>query len=53
MDAEFRQQPAADDGAYDTDDEVADEPKPASARDLASQPSGNEANDQDYQETFV
>ena len=53
MDAESRQQPTADDGAYDSDNEVADEPKPASARDPAGQPSGNEANDQNYQETFV
>ena len=31
MDAELRQQPAADDSAYDSDNEVADKPEPAPA----------------------
>ena len=42
MDAELRQKPATDEGAYDSNDEVADDPEPGAAHDLAGQPSGDE-----------
>ena len=43
MDAELRQQPTTDEGAYDSNDEIADDPKSGALYDLAGQPSGNEA----------
>src|SRR5437016_1186682 len=53
VDAELRQQPVADEGAYDSDDEVADDPIPRAAHDLAGQPSCNDADQQDDEETFT
>ena len=46
MDIELRKQPAADEGAGNSNDEIADEPKPRASRDLTGQPSGNEADRQ-------
>jgi hypothetical protein len=43
MDAELRKQPTTDEGAYNSNDEIADDPKPGALHDLAGQPSGNEA----------
>jgi len=43
MDAELRQQPTTNEGAYKSNDEIADDPKPGALHDLAGQPSGNEA----------
>jgi hypothetical protein len=43
MDAELRKQPTTDEGAYDSDEEIADDPKPGALHDLAGQPSGDEA----------
>src|ERR1700730_2792050 len=53
VDAELRQQPVADEGPYDSDDEVADDPIPGTAHDMAGQPSGNDADQQDDEETFT
>src|SRR5205807_6875592 len=53
MDAELRKQPAPDEGAYDSNDEIADDPKPGALHDLAAQPSRNEADHQYDQETFT
>ena len=44
MDAELRQQPAADEGTHNADDEVADDPRSGTLHDLTRQPSSNEAN---------
>jgi hypothetical protein len=43
MDAELRKQPTTDERAYNSNDEIADDPKPGALHDLAGQPSGNEA----------
>jgi hypothetical protein len=53
MDAELRKQPAPDEGAHDSNEEIAEEPKPGALHDLAGQPSGNEADQQDDEETFA
>src|SRR5713226_122638 len=42
VDAELRQQPPADEGSYDADNEVTDEPEPGALHDLAGEPSGNQ-----------
>jgi hypothetical protein len=47
LDAQSGQQPPADEGAYDADDEVVDEPVSGASDDLASQPSCNEAGGKD------
>ena len=47
MDAESGQQPPADEGSYDADDVVIDDPVSGALDDLASQPSRNEA-DREY-----
>ena len=39
----LRQQPTTNEGAYNSNDEIADDPKPGALHDLAGQPSGNEA----------
>ncbi len=41
MDVEEAQEPAADEGPHDTDDEVADETKAVTLDDLASEPPSN------------
>ena len=53
VDAELRKQPAPDRGAYDADNEVADEPKPGALHDLAGELSCNEADHQYDEETFT
>ncbi len=53
MDVELRKQPIADEGAYDPNDEVADESKAGALYDLAGQLSGNEADNEYDQETFT
>ena len=46
MDAELRKQPATDERANNSNDEIADDPKSGALHDLAGQPSGNEAEPQ-------
>jgi hypothetical protein len=53
VDTELRKQPTPDEGAYDPNDEVTHNPKPGALNNLASKPSGNEANYQYDQETFT
>ena len=53
MDAELRKQPAADEGADDSNEEIADDPEPGALHDLAGQPARNEADHQYDQETFT
>ena len=53
MDAELRKQPTTDEGAYDPNDEIADDPEPGALHDLAGQSSGNQADHQDDEETFT
>src|SRR6185369_8149182 len=53
MDTELRQQPAPDEGADDSDDEVADNAEPGALYDLTGKPSGNEADQQDDEEAFA
>jgi hypothetical protein len=43
MDAELRKQPTTDERAYNSNDEIADDPKSGALHDLAGQPSGTEA----------
>ena len=43
VDVELGQQPPTDEGAYDADDEVVDDPVSGASDNLARQPSGNEA----------
>jgi hypothetical protein len=52
MDAELRHQPPADEGSDDSDDKVTYDPKSGATYDLASQPSRNEADHQDDQQTL-
>ena len=52
-DAELRQQPVADEGADNADDEIADEAEAGPAHDFAGEPAGDEADQQDDQKTFV
>ena len=53
IDAELRKQPAADEGADDADDEVADETEACALDDLSGQPSGNNADYQNNCESFT
>jgi hypothetical protein len=53
VDAELRQQPPADEGAYDSDDKVADDPIPGASHDLARQPSSDKADHDDDEKTFI
>jgi hypothetical protein len=53
MDAELRHQPPADEGPYDSDDEVTDDPKPGPSNDLAGQPSCDEADHQYDKQTLI
>ena len=53
MDAELRQQPTPNESAYDSNEEIAKEPKSGALHDLASQPSSDEADHQYDQETFI
>jgi len=53
MNPELRQQPAPDEGADDSDDEIADDPETGALHDLTSKPPGNEADQQDDEKTFA
>ena len=53
MGAELRQQPTTNEGAYDSNDEIADDPKSGALHYLAGQPSGGEADTYYDQETFI
>jgi hypothetical protein len=53
MDTEPRQQPVADEGTYDPDQEVANNSEPRSPNDFASQPARNDADEQYDQQVFV
>jgi hypothetical protein len=53
VDAELGQQPLADEGADDSDDEVTDDPKAGALHDLARQPSGHDTDYQYDKETFA
>jgi len=46
MEAELRKEPAANEGACDSYEEVADNPEAGALHDFARQPSGNEADHQ-------
>src|SRR5579863_2783963 len=52
-DAEFRKQEAREQRAGDTDDDVADDAKAGAAHDLAGQPAGDQADEQNDNQTFV
>ena len=49
----MRNEPTANEGACNSHEEVAENPEPGALHDLASQPSGNEADQQYDQETFT
>jgi hypothetical protein len=53
VEAELREEPTADEGTCDSDEEVADNPEPGALHDLARQPSGYETDHQYDQETFT
>src|SRR5580658_9883724 len=53
MDVELRQQPVADEGADDSDDNVANQPKTGPAHDVTGQPSRDKTDDEDDEEAFV
>ena len=53
MEAELRKEPTANEGTCNSYEEVADDPEPGALHNLASQPSGNEADHQYDQETFT
>src|ERR1051326_7845496 len=53
VDAEPRQQPGADERSDDSDDEVAGNSEPGAAHDLSSQPSGDEADQEDDDKTLA
>jgi hypothetical protein len=42
MDTELRKQPTTDESAHDSNEEIADNPKPGALHDLAGQPSRND-----------
>ena len=43
MDAQMRKKPSPNEGPHDSNDDIADDPKPGASHDLARQPSGYEA----------
>lgn len=49
----LRQQPVADEGANNADEQIADEPESAPAHDLAGRSAGNKADQQNDQQTFI
>jgi hypothetical protein len=53
VEAELGQQPVANEGANDPDEEVTDESEPGASHDLTRQPSGNEADHQYDKETLA
>src|SRR4029077_16003525 len=52
-DPNLRQQPAADDGPDEADDDGADDPKTGSAHDVAGQPAGDRANEQNNKKALT
>jgi hypothetical protein len=53
VNAELGQQPVANEGAYDPDEEIPDDSKPGASYDLARQPSRDEADQQYDEETLA
>lgn len=53
MNAELWQQPAANESAGNTYDQITDQPKAGALYDLSCKPSGNEANNEYDQQTFA
>ena len=49
----MRKEPTADEGAGDSDEEVADDPEPGALHDFPGQPSGKEANHHNDQKTVT
>src|SRR5262249_26664706 len=52
MDAQFRQQPSADQRSDDPDADIRDETETGAAHDLTGEPAGDQSDDQDDQKTF-
>jgi len=52
VNTELRQQPCAEQGADNPDRDIADETKTVSRHQLSGEPSGNETNQQDDEQTF-
>ena len=53
MDPELRKQPARNEGSHYSQHEIADETKARTLDDLAGQPTGCDADDQDDDEAFT
>src|SRR5947209_5227545 len=53
MDPELRQQPAADKGAQDADNQIADDPKAGATNDLTGQPACHETYKQNHQQALT
>ncbi|MEO7383474.1 MAG: hypothetical protein ABIU18_00930 [Novosphingobium sp.] len=53
MDSKARQQPAADNGTDNPDQNVTNDPEARPSHDLTGQPACNEANEQYYQQAFT
>lgn len=53
MNIQLRKQPVTDECADDTDDQVSDKPEPTAPHDLTSQPAGNDADQNNDDETFI
>jgi len=53
VDIELGKQPAADKSTGNSNDEIADKPKPGASSDLTGQPSGDDADRQYDQEAFA
>ena len=53
MEAELRKQPTANEGTCNPYEEVTDDPEPGTLRDLTGQPSGNETDHQNDQQTIT
>ncbi len=53
MNVQSRQQPAADERAGNSHDDVAEEAEAGAAHDMAGQPSGNQTDDENDDETFA
>jgi hypothetical protein len=53
MEAELGQEPTANEGAHDSDEEVADKSEPRALHDLTGEPASNEADRQHDQQIFT
>ena len=53
MDTNARQQPTADKGTHNPDQDVTNDPEARPSYDLTSQPARNKANEQYYQQAFT